>query len=259
MKQSLLWKVSKTDHMDSYLFGTMHVKSKQVFQRITQLDSVINDIDLFAAEYHLDRVQFVQKPTDLMVPEGRSQRDYLGERKFRRMQRIVEKSFRVDLSQFEYYLPLLVVNVIAEAILSKDFKLSLDQYLWKLAKEKGKKLEGVETYASQQEIMQKIKLEDQLKMLKDIARNPSKYRRSVLKMADWYQNEEINKLYKNGKKSLGKYRYILLKRRNLIMASRMENLSKQDRVFFAIGAGHLGGEIGILKLLKEMGWKLSPL
>lgn len=259
MQQSLLWELAKEGHENSYLFGTMHVKSQKVFSRIDQLKELISDVELFVAEYNLDQVKFVQNAGDLLIPEGKSVRDILGEKKFLRIQKSIFKSFKLDLSQFEYYLPLLTVNVIAEAILTKDYNLPLDVFLWNYAKELDKSLDGAETYASQQVIMKKIKVSDQIKMLKDVARKPYKYRKSILKMAEWYEEEAINVLYKNGKKSLGKYKNILLKRRNFIMASQFEKFSKEKMTFFAVGAGHLAGEYGILKLLKDKGWKLKAI
>ena len=257
MKQSLLWKASKKGAKDSFIFGTMHVKSKKVFTRIVQIESIFEHIDTFVAEYNLDEVNFVQQPSDLLIPKGKSIRETLGEKKFFKIRKIIEKAFAIDISQYEYYLPLLLVNVIGEAILSKDYHLPLDLHLWDLAKKKGISLDGVEDYKSQMDIMAKIKINDQIKMLKDIAKNPTKYRKSILKMASWYEEEKIIVLYKKGKVSLGKYKNILLKRRNYIMRSRFEELASNQSIFMAIGAGHLGGKDGLLKLLKDKSWKLK--
>lgn len=257
MKQALLWKLSKQGYHDSYIFGTMHVKSKQVFSKVEELEALIINADLFVAEYDLDEVSFVQKPTDMLIPDGASIRDLLGEKKFNRISRMISKAFQVDIRQFEYYLPLLIVNVVAEAILTKDYGLPLDMHLWKIAKIHGKVRAGAETYEAQQKVMRKIKLKDQLKMVKDIAKNPSKYRKSILRMAKLYEEEKIVTLYNSGKKSLGKYKKILLTKRNRIMAERFKTFSSESSTFMAVGAGHLAGGTGILKLLKDQGWRLK--
>ena len=259
MKQSLLWKLSRKGRADSFLLGTMHVKDKSVFGRIDQIETLIGEVDLFAAEYDLDEVRFVQQPNDLLIPDGFSIRDILGDKKFKRIQKIIAKFFDVDISQFEFYLPLLLVNVIAESILTKDYNLPLDLYLWNIAKKLQIKRCGIETYESQQKIMQAIKLKDQLKMLKMIAKNPSKYRKSVLSMAKLYEEEKIIALYKSGKKSLGKYKRMLLDHRNHIMARRFEEISEHQSIFVVVGAGHLSGHSGILRLLKEKGWQLKAI
>ena len=259
MKQSLLWKLSRKGRLDSYLLGTMHVKDKSVFGRINQIETLIGEVDLFAAEYDLDEVRFVQQPNDLLIPNGLSIRDILGDRKFKRTQKIIDKFFGIDIVQFEFYLPLLLVNVIAESILTKDYNLPLDLYLWNIAKTHEIRRCGIETYESQQKIMQAIHIKDQLKMLKTISKSPSKYRKSVLSMAKLYEEENITELYKKGKKSLGKYKKMLLDHRNYIMARRFEDLSERQAIFVVVGAGHLSGNSGLLKLLKEKGWQLKAI
>jgi uncharacterized protein YbaP (TraB family) len=39
----------------------------------------------------------------------------------------------------------------------------------------------------------------------------------------------------------------------------MKNLMVEKPVFFAVGAGHLAGENGVIKLLRKEGYKLTPI
>jgi len=39
----------------------------------------------------------------------------------------------------------------------------------------------------------------------------------------------------------------------------MEDLMKEEPVFFAIGAGHLGGDFGIIPLLRKSGYELKAI
>ena len=77
-------------------------------------------------------------------------------------------------------------------------------------------------------------------------------------MMNHYLNGHIDKLYLSGKKSLGVWRKTLLKDRNIKMASRLEEMSKLESIFCAVGAGHLSGKHGVLRLLKRAGAKISP-
>jgi uncharacterized protein YbaP (TraB family) len=52
----------------------------------------------------------------------------------------------------------------------------------------------------------------------------------------------------------------LLTDRNEAMAERLAEFGKDGRVYFVVlGAGHLGGEKGVIKLLEAKGYKLSQL
>ena len=39
----------------------------------------------------------------------------------------------------------------------------------------------------------------------------------------------------------------------------MQNLMSSGRTFFAVGAGHLGGPNGVVRLLRKAGYKVTPL
>ncbi|MBX2949297.1 MAG: TraB/GumN family protein [Crocinitomicaceae bacterium] len=50
----------------------------------------------------------------------------------------------------------------------------------------------------------------------------------------------------------------LITKRNLIMADGIDSLLKKENLFIAIGAGHLGGEKGVINLLRSKGHHLRP-
>jgi uncharacterized protein YbaP (TraB family) len=215
--------------------------------------------DLFAAEYNLDVLMNADNQNRMLIPDGLHIKDLVTKAKYKRLVKQLAKSFNIDIEQLGRFLPLILVNVISEATLAKDYKLPLDMHLWRYAKSLELRTEGIESYESQLEIIRKIRLKDQIKMIFEIVRNPSKFRRSIVRMAQWYTEEEIGKLYKNGKKSLGKYKGILLTKRNFIMANRLEEMATENKTFFAVGAGHLAGKNGVLKILKDKGWKLKAI
>ena len=66
------------------------------------------------------------------------------------------------------------------------------------------------------------------------------------------------KILKKVKKTAGSMRDALLYDRNIIMADRIEELGSQSSLFAAIGAGHLGGKKGVLRLLKQKGCEIIP-
>lgn len=69
----------------------------------------------------------------------------------------------------------------------------------------------------------------------------------------------IDRLIKGGL-SGNKEAYIkLIENRNIAIAANIARYSMDGPVFFAVGAGHLYGEKGLLSLLREKGYKLRPI
>jgi uncharacterized protein YbaP (TraB family) len=60
------------------------------------------------------------------------------------------------------------------------------------------------------------------------------------------------------KKNAKGLRKMMLYHRNEVMAGRIAALARQQSLFAAIGAGHLLGGKGVLRLLKKEGLKVVP-
>jgi len=137
----------------------------------------------------------------------------------------------------------------------------MDELLWKYAEDKGLAVEGLESFAEQMDIYQQIPMDYQILQLKKMLLNLSKARKSLEVLVDLYQRQEIHKLYRVSRKSLGPIRKLMLEQRNRIIADRIFDQLKVNtdrRCFFTVGAAHMAGEHGILHMLNEMGVKITP-
>lgn len=88
-----------------------------------------------------------------------------------------------------------------------------------------------------------------------------RYVRSEEKAINLYLNGNIDELEKSLRTSLKwspEFFDKLITKRNIIMADGIDTLVKKNRAFIAVGAGHLGGEKGIINLLRSKGHQLRP-
>ncbi|MEM1328064.1 MAG: TraB/GumN family protein [Bacteroidota bacterium] len=260
MQQSLLWQIQHSQHdWTSYVFGTMHVKNDRFFEQLERVYQAIDSCHFFAAEYDFHDQTDVADPSVFRLPEGRTLQDYLTDKRYRKLQRILRKAFQVDLDHVQHILPLFVVNLITQQILDQNQSVSLDEHLWQYALKQGKEGVGVEKLSEQTKILQQIPIEEQVNMLRKIGKNVSNFRQQLLHTAEVYQSGDITKLYQMTKKSTGKMRKVLLYRRNKIMAMRIQEWHKQQSVCAAIGAAHLAGGKGVLRYLKQQGFRMQPI
>jgi uncharacterized protein YbaP (TraB family) len=65
-------------------------------------------------------------------------------------------------------------------------------------------------------------------------------------------------MFENTEEGWGKYEEDLLIRRNKAWISRIAEQTKIEQTFFAVGAGHLGGEQGVISLLRKAGFTVEP-
>jgi len=108
-------------------------------------------------------------------------------------------------------------------------------------------------------------VDDQLDLLSnnsDYIPNYSEFESRIIsqdKILNIYLQGDIHSLDRLMKTSLtiypGLYDDLILKR-NVTMANGIDTLLRNDKLFIALGAGHLAGEKGVINLLREKGYRL---
>lgn len=234
----------------------MHVKDQRVFYLVDQLKDYIDQCDAFATEIELQGIQ--PNPQDFLIPNGQLLHHFLDYKKFSKWKKIMEKAFDLNLDHFVQQMPLLTISMISETMMAAEKEVPLDKFLSEYASSKEKTLLGVENFQEHMNVLQRIPIEFQVKALGAVLRNVSNYRKSIKLMTAYYLRQDIFKLYKAAKQSLQDSRKVMLYERNFKMADSINDMMKDHSVFVAVGAGHLAGKYGLIKLLKDKGYRLKP-
>ncbi len=256
----MLWRVESA-HLPgvSYLFGTMHVKDERVFRRLEAVYKAIDSCDAYAAEFDLQDAGEGIDPRLFALPEGASLDQLLPAKKYEQLRRVLQKTLQINIDFLKYNRPLLLSNLIEERLLQSDMPHSLDEHLWQYAKRLDKNMHGIETLHEQLKVLRQISIPRQIQGLLSTVRNFSSYRRHLLQMAAWYDQGDIYKLYQSTRRGTHGLRRLLLYDRNMLMADRIAALIQQETTFCAIGAAHLAGEKGVLRLLKLKGFHFKAI
>lgn len=256
---TLLWRISGEDLMEnSYLLGTMHVKDKRAFGN---RDIIIEKIDVckaFATEFSLSEAYTNVNANSFDLPNEKVLADFISEKKYNKLKGTLNKYFEVDIDIFSTMLPLIIMNALSAKLLNEDEVFSLDEYLWRYAFESEKITLGIETLEEQQKVLSQVPLDYQFKMLFDAVKNISSFKKKHKKLMSMYERGDIAQLYKTTKKGLGSMKRLMLYNRNEIMAERIAKMAEEQSLFAAVGAAHLGGKRGILRLLKTKGLTVLP-
>jgi uncharacterized protein YbaP (TraB family) len=259
-QDSLLWKIEwPATNQVSYLFGTMHVRDIRAFGWLDQAKIHLAECEVFATEF-----DFAETDTDalsgaLALPEGKDMQYWLSPQAWKNLDRYARKKFNSNAEAFRHQHPMSISTALSMAFLMEESAHSLDETLWQYARSLGKPTTGVETFVDQLETLRQIPFEQHLKGLTWLLKNYGRHKTRLHKMMRRYANGEIQALYQSAKKDAKGMRKILLYRRNQLMSRRFAEIAQTQSLFCAVGAGHLAGAKGMLRLLKKAGFKITPI
>lgn len=259
MKNSLLWKITHPGGVTvSYLFGTMHVRDLRAFGWLETAKRRLDECEVFATEFDFSEADEVALASALQLPEGVTLDMLLKPGSWKNLDFYCRKKLGISADSMRHQHPMTVSTTLSMAFLAEESAHSLDETLWHHARSLGKTTAGVETFADQLATLRKITFEQHIKSLTWLLKNYRRQKRRLKKMMQWYANGQIQQLYKAAKKDAKGMRRVLLYDRNYIMATRFLEIAHKKSLFCAVGAGHLAGGKGMLRLLKKVGFKVEP-
>jgi len=236
----------------------MHIQPKKNPGWITAFEPYLASCDSFATEFNLEEVDNNLIAQYAQIPNNQSLTDFIPPKKIVKLERIFLKSAGLPLRGLLQTKPLFITNLLTEKILTDDNSIAMDSELYQLAKQLDKECTGIETFAEQLAILEKIPMAYQVQSLLKIGKNIKQFRKGLKRMFSIYESGDVQKIHKIAKKGAGSMRKLMLYRRNTIMADRFSEKIYKKSIFCAIGAGHLGGKQGVLRLLKLKGLVVQP-
>lgn len=240
-----------------YLFGTTHLFHPSVYEWAAPARAAIDRSTLFAAEYDLAQSDRLQ--AGLLTLPTADLRAGLGEERYRKANRIAATALGLSLDRLPPAPPIFLLSILTRQLLQLSNGRNLDDELYSYATRQNLRTTGLESIERQLEILQAMDVAGQLRQIRSLLRHPARHRRRFQKTIERYQRGRMIELYRSVRASLGKDRHPLLYERNRRMSTRFLALAENECLFAAVGAGHLWGKYGMLRLLKQAGSRLTPL
>lgn len=255
----MLWRLTpESGGKPSYLFGTMHVRDARAFGWLDLAESCMATCTVFATEFDFSDTDPAAFAAALELPEGKSLKDFLPRNAWKLLDHFAQKKLHSSAEALQFQHPMSVSTLLSAAFFSEEMSHSVDETLWHRARALGMTTTGVETFAEQLDTLGRIPFEQHIKGLTWLLKNHNRQKRRLNKMMKRYAEGEIQTLYQSAKKDAKGMRKTLIYRRNKVMASRFSEIAVEKPLFCAVGAGHLAGGKGILRLLKNAGFKIEP-
>jgi uncharacterized protein YbaP (TraB family) len=250
--QTLLWRITgKGLTKPSYLFGTVHLKDKELFRFSDSVYAAIATTDGFAIEINLNEMigYYVNKLLD-EKDDDKKVKDMLTEKQLNKMREPLSKKFNKNINDITTKDIVKEKNKWMSDYLEKgEMPTIVDAYLYDIARRQGKWLGGIEDVEDQMALMDAGEINQLVDDDKKLTIDSLKH---------LYMNEDIDGINMAINNFDPAYKDMLLTRRNVKMARRMDSLSAIRPMFFAVGAAHLPGDSGVIKMLRVRGFTVEP-
>lgn len=267
LESSLLWKISGNGlEQPSYLFGTAHSARQEILKLDSTVLNLIGSCDVLTGELDLSGGMSSLEGMDFstFMLKGKTLESlYDNPNDYEAVQEHIQEYLGGMASMMEHLKPFFIMITIEELAVkdTSDGDLVLDMYLQEYAVSQGLEIKGLETLQQQMELFDAIPLEEQAKLLLEQAREEN-MREERDKLIRLYLSQDIEELYKitqEESKDLSGFQDKFLDERNVHMADKIAILAKKYSVFNTFGAAHLAGEKGIINLLREKGFDVTPI
>lgn len=254
-----LWKLNK-DRQEIYLFGTIHqgYSPKHVPQIVydifDKVPTVIMEVDLqviSASEW--EKINF--------YTDGKRLDQDLSKASFKKLQQYLP---HLTYEQLYKMKPTTAYSHLISALTPSAT--SMDDYIARTTYARGKSLLTLETPLFQSKLLEQIITADKLQLLietLDVSFIETT-KENIYETFYYYKNAEPDQLLKavryntyDDLKLSEEQIDILINQRNLRWFKKIQRFARKGQVFVAVGAAHLGGPKGLLKLFQNENYSVS--
>ena len=212
-----------------------------------------------------DPATMMQMMPYMMMPEGVKLTSLFTPKEVILINGFIKPRLGFTLKDLNTMKPAFLSNMITLALSTEHFpefenQEAIDSYLQTRAKKYGKSVGGLETVEFQMDMLFNEDLETQADDLVDLVKNGDKAMKATGKLAQIYMTQDMKKINRFMHKSSDKEEIKkLLDDRNMNWIVQMKVIMPETPTMFVVGAGHLPGKNGVLKLLENEGYTVEPI
>ncbi|NII24970.1 TraB/GumN family protein [Pseudoflavitalea sp. X16] len=253
-KNSLLWRISGNGlSKPSWLYGTIHLVDKRVFNFGDSLYAALEACEGYAMELVPDSMAtFYLNDTR----DGKTLKQVVDAKTFDRLKKKLKEQFdkkpeEVTVKEFKAYFTKKINNPN-----NKDaMPVIMDAWFYSAARRQGKWVGGIEDTEDQRDIGGNLSFSF---YVNDFLNDHRSSKQMLDQMINIYKEEDLEGIEMIEEATGNGAANNSMLRRNRKMAFRMDSLAHIRSMFFAVGAGHLPGDSGVISYLRRKGYTVQP-
>ncbi len=265
----LLWKVSDANN-SLYLLGSFHMLKETDYPLAKSTDLAFDDAEQLVFELspeEMNNPALGQKMAQAATrTDGKTLQQSLLPETWKKFEAYATKN-NLPIANFQAFEPWfvgLILNVTEMQKIGLNPALGLDKYFMDRAANAGKPAKGLETGDSQIAIFDGMSAKQQEQFLDDALNESAEMKAKIEELHSTWRNADdktlFNKMAAEMRKEYPELYESINPARNKIWLPKLEALLKdndKDDVLIVVGALHLIGDDGVVKLLKDKGYKVE--
>jgi hypothetical protein len=262
--RALFWSIQKDGEPAGYLLGTIHSEDPRVLDFSETFYGKLNANDVFAMELVPDLPTLSRLTEYMHYPPEKTLESEIGSARYNALVSALS-NYKVPLDFISRMKPWAAMMTLSipppETGFFMDLSLSLR------AAGSGLKVVGLETLEQQLSFLQDMPMSMQLALLDQAIAEFAQVNEAHDQMVDAYLKNDLlelqalsdDQLEEVGEQASAYFMESGIHARNQRMVKSLLPHLVNSRVFVAVGALHLPGEEGLLNLLRQHGFELTPL
>ncbi|MEM1001929.1 MAG: TraB/GumN family protein [Bacteroidota bacterium] len=262
LAKSTLWKIEGNELTSaSYLFGTIHITCNANLEG--KIDTALKNTEQLVLELDFDDPQLqANMMQSIMMKEDSKISDFLSEEDYKILDEFLTKELGMGLTMMNQMKPFFIQASLYPKLIDCPMQ-SYELQLVETSKAQNEEVFGLETVQEQMQVFDDIPYEDQLKDLVKMAKdNMAKDKTLFAEMVEIYESEDIEAMLDmtgdEDYSTISQHQDLLLENRNKNWISKIESYAKDKPTFFGVGAAHLAGNNGVIQLLRDKGYQVTP-
>ena len=267
---ALLWKIEgKKLAQPSYLYGTIHIIDSEDYFLPSGTLAAMDNTDKMMFEIDMNEMSDMSNMMGVMMKafmkDGLSLKDLITAADYELVNAHFQK-MGLPLAMLERIKPMFLSafaygDMDPNSLQSGEMK-SYEMEFFEMAQSAGKPVGGLETIDFQMGLFDSIPYKAQAEMLVETIKKADTSSDEFDKMTQMYTSQQISAMVAmigDEDEQLSEHEDLLLGMRNRNWIPVMGEQMIAQPTFFAVGAGHLAGPQGVIHLLRQAGYTVSPI
>lgn len=261
LENGLLWKISGNGlSKPSYLYGTMHITcdatlDKNILAALDATTQVYLELDMD------DPAMQTEMMGTVMMKDGVTMKSLTTPEEYKIVDEFLKTNTGASVDMLGTFKPFMVSAILYPKMIDCPMQ-SYEQAIMEVAKTQKEEVYGLETVAEQMAVFDAIPYKEQMdELVKTAKDNMVNDKKEMTEMMAVYNKKDLNALLefmdKSENKMMASHNDVLLNNRNKNWIPKIEAVAKANPAFFGVGAAHLAGENGVIKLLRKKGYKVE--